>query len=268
MPLADLGDVQLHYRVAGNAAAPPVLGIMGFASDQRLFAGQIGTVTETHRFITFDNRGVGKSSAGAATTIDEMANDALRLLDHLEIEEAVVFGVSMGGAIAQRLALDHPDRVSALVLAVTFARPIEFMRRQHALTRSVIEAGAAEAVFEGSLIRMFTPNFFEIGKEAVDRLVAAVLSDDYAEAAPSGVLLAHLDAIDKHDALSELGQITCPVLVVGGHLDVMVPGFASEEIAAAIPGAQLKMFDSGHGLMLEEADGFNRELSTFLTSLL
>ncbi|MDP9222948.1 MAG: alpha/beta hydrolase [Actinomycetota bacterium] len=267
MPLADLGDVQLHYRASGDATAPPVLGIMGFASDQRLFAGQIGTVTETHRFITFDNRGVGRSSAGAAATIDQMADDALRLLDHLGIQQTVVFGVSMGGAIAQRLTLDHPDRVSALVLAVTFARPIEFMRRQHALTRAVIGVGGAEAVFEGSLIRMFTPRFFEIGRDAVDRLVAAVTSDGYAEAAPNEVLLAHLEALDKHDVLAELGKISCPTLVVGGHLDVMVPGFASEEIAAAIPGARLEMFNSGHGLMLEEADGFNRTLSEFLSSL-
>jgi pimeloyl-ACP methyl ester carboxylesterase len=267
VPLADLGDVQLHYRDSGRPDASPVLGIMGFASDQRLFAGQIATVIETHRFITFDNRGVGRSSAGPATTIDEMANDALRLLDHLEIERVVVFGVSMGGAIAQRLTLDHPDRISALVLAVTFARPIEFMRRQHSLTRAVIDAGAGRAIFEGSLIRMFTPRFFEIGKEAVDRLVAAVVSDDYAERASSEVLLAHLEAIDKHDALSELGRITCPTLVVGGYLDVMVPGFASEEIAQAIPGAHLEMFDSGHGLMLEEADAFNRTLSAFLSTL-
>jgi pimeloyl-ACP methyl ester carboxylesterase len=268
VPFANLGDVQLHYRDSGDPSAPPVLGIMGFASDQRLFAGQIGVVTETHRFITFDNRGVGRSSPGAATTVDEMANDAVRLLDHLEIEDAVIFGVSMGGAIAQRLTLDHPGRVSALVLAVTFARPIEFMRRQHALTRAVIEAGAAEAVFEGSLIRMFTPRFFEIGREAVDRLVAGVVSDGYAESAPSDVLLAHLDAIDKHDALSELGRITCPTLVVGGRFDVMVPGFASEEIAEAIPGAHLEMLDSGHGLMLEEVDAFNQTLGAFLTSLL
>jgi pimeloyl-ACP methyl ester carboxylesterase len=240
---------------------------MGFASDQRLFAGQIATVIETHRFITFDNRGVGRSSAGASTTIDEMANDAVRLLDKLGIDRAVLFGVSMGGAIAQRLTLDHPDRVSALVLVVTFARPIEFMRRQHALTRAVIEAGVSDAIFEGSLIRMFTPRFFEIGREAVDRLVAAVVSEGYAERADSDVLLAHLEAIDKHDALSELGRITCPTLVVGGHFDVMVPGFASEEMAEAIPGAQLEMFDSGHGLMLEEADAFNRTLSAFLSSL-
>jgi pimeloyl-ACP methyl ester carboxylesterase len=268
VPLADLGDVQLPYRDSGNHSAPPVLGIMGFASDQRLFAGQIGVVTETHRFITFDNRGVGRSSSGAASTVDEMANDAVRLLDHLEIDKAVIFGVSMGGAIAQRLTLDHPERVSGLVLAVTFARPIEFMRRQHALTRAVIEAGASDAVFEGSLIRMFTPRFFEIGREAVDRLVAAVVSDGYAESAPSDVLLAHLDAIDKHDALSELGRINCPTLVVGGRFDVMVPGFASEEIAEAIPGAHLEMLDSGHGLMLEEADAFNKILGAFLTSLL
>src|SRR5918999_3677954 len=101
MPNAELGDVTLHYKERGEGA--PVLGIMGFALDQRFWAGQIPAVTATHRFITFDNRGVGRSSKVTATTIDEMADDAVGLLDHLGIEQAVVFGVSMGGAIAQKL---------------------------------------------------------------------------------------------------------------------------------------------------------------------
>jgi len=98
---------------------------MGFGLDQRYWAGQIGPCTEANRFITFDNRGVGRSTGAMVSTIDEMAHDAVRLLDHLEIEQTTLFGASMGGAIAQRIALDHPDRVSALVLAITWARPID-----------------------------------------------------------------------------------------------------------------------------------------------
>src|ERR671916_2639112 len=101
MAIADLGDVQLHYRDFGSG--DPVLGIMGFALDQRYWAAQIPAITATHSFLTFDNRGTGRSSPGSVTSIDEMADDVVRLLDHLGIERAVVFGVSMGGAIAQRI---------------------------------------------------------------------------------------------------------------------------------------------------------------------
>ncbi|HEX2195357.1 MAG TPA: alpha/beta fold hydrolase, partial [Actinomycetota bacterium] len=130
MPLADLGDVQLYYKDHGDPAAPAALGVMGFALDQRYWAAQIPAVTATHRFVTFDNRGVGRSTGDASVSLETMADDAVRLLDHLGIEKAVIFGMSMGGTIAQHVVLAHPDRVTALILGVTWARPLEFMRRQ------------------------------------------------------------------------------------------------------------------------------------------
>jgi pimeloyl-ACP methyl ester carboxylesterase len=265
MPLADLGEFTLHYRRHGDG--PAALGIMGFALDQRYWAGQISAVTETHSFVTFDNRGVGRSSKATASTIDDMAGDALALLDYLDIEQAVVFGVSMGGAIAQRLALDHPERVSALILGITWARPIEFMRRQHAVARAIVENFGPEALVETSVVRMFTPRFFEIGREAIDRMLAALAIEDAGELAPREVLLAQLDAIDKHDVLAELPQLSCPTLVFGGKLDMMVPFFGSEEIAAAIPGAELAAFETGHGCMVEEMDAVNRTVGRFLRGL-
>src|SRR3954454_279622 len=99
MPTADLGDIEIYYRE--HEDGPPALGIMGFALDQRYWATQIPGVSQTHRFITFDNRSIGRSTGDPPTSIKEMADDAVRLLDHLEIERSVVYGVSMGGAIAQ-----------------------------------------------------------------------------------------------------------------------------------------------------------------------
>ncbi|MGH2729384.1 MAG: alpha/beta fold hydrolase, partial [Actinomycetota bacterium] len=186
--------------------------------------------------------------------------------DHLGIDKTIVFGVSMGGAIAQRLTLDHPDRVSALILAVTFARPIEFMRRQHALAGTLVQTGGPDLLLDASLVRMFTPVFFEVGQESIDRMVD-VFRDAGDAMATEEVLLGQLDALDKHDALAELPQISCPTLVVGGKMDMMVPGFASEEIAAAIPGAELSLFGTGHGLMIEEMEAFNARLSEFLDGL-
>ncbi len=266
MPTADLGDLTLYYRTRGEG--PPVLGIMGFALDQRYWATQIAGVTTSHTFITFDNRGVGRSTGEAATSIDQMADDAIRLLDHLGIDETIVYGVSMGGAIAQRLVIDHSDRVSALILALTFARPIEFMRRQHILGRLLLEHGGVRALTEASLVRMFTPGFFELGGETIDRMVAAMFADDDEGPAGVEVLQAQLDALDKHDALADLANITCPTLVIGAKMDMMVPGFASEEIAATIPGAELVMLETGHGSGVEEMGAFNEAVSSFLAKQL
>jgi pimeloyl-ACP methyl ester carboxylesterase len=265
MPIADLGDVSLHYRMHGGG--PPVLGIMGFGLDQRFWAAQIPTIAEHNTFITFDNRGTGRSSAAPSLTMEEMASDAIGLLDHIGIDRATVFGVSMGGAIAQRLVLDHPDRVEALILALTWARPIEFMRRQNALARAVLAGGGEGALVEASLVRMFTPAFFEMGRDAIDQVLLAFGAQGAPELPPVDILHGQLDAIEKHDVLAELGGIQCPTLVVGGKFDVMVPSFAAEEIAAAIPGAELALFETGHGLMLEEMEAFNARLSDWLASI-
>jgi pimeloyl-ACP methyl ester carboxylesterase len=267
MPHADLGDVSIHYSQRGDGD-PPVLGIMGFGLDQRFWAGQIPTVTADHRFITFDNRAVGRTSGPPVHTIDEMAADAARLLDHLGVEKAVIMGVSMGGAIAQRLALDRPDLLAGLALIITFARPIEFMRRQHEVTRVMLRTlGEAEfdAFVDASLIRMFTPDFFEAGRDTIDQLVRSFYADGN-EGDPD-VLLAQLDALDKHDTLAQLSTISCPTLVVGARQDQMVPYLGSVEIAQAIPQARFETFETGHGCMIEEMDRFNSVLAEFLAEV-
>jgi pimeloyl-ACP methyl ester carboxylesterase len=266
MPIADLGDIRLHYRRHGDDDKPPAVGIMGLQLDQRFWAAQIPAVIKTHSFVTFDNRGIGRSSGPPAVTVDEMADDTVRLMDHLDIERAVLFGPSMGGTIAQRIALDHPERVQALILAVTWARPIEFMRRQLDLGRMIVRAGGADAFARAALVRMFTPVFFEIGAEMVDRLTR-VLDAEEERVDAEAVLDAQLDAIEKHDALPDLGRIGVPTLVIGARMDQMAPYFASEEIAAAIPGARLVSFDSGHAVMVEEMQGVNDAVEEFLTSI-
>jgi 3-oxoadipate enol-lactonase len=264
MPHADLGDIKIHYERRGQG--PSVLGVMGFALDARYWAPMTPAVTAQNEFITFDNRGIGRSTGPLPRTIDEMANDAVRLLDALEIDKTIVFGVSMGGAISQRIVLDHPDRVSALLLAVTWARPIEFMRRQDELARIVIENAGSESLIQASLVRMFTPEFFEVGQEMVDQMVKAFVADP--DAMPSKeILLAQLEAIGKHDTLAELPKVQCPTLVLGGKMDQMVPYLASREIASAIPGAELASFETGHGCMVEEMEPFNARVQEFLRGL-
>ena len=266
MPSADLGDIQLHYMIHGEGDRT-VLGVMGFALDQRFWAAQIPAVTPYGRFVTFDNRGVGRSTGDLVTSIDQMADDAVRLLDHLEIDKTVVFGVSMGGTIAQRIALDHPDRLTALILGITWARPLEFMRRQDHLAKLLADAAGPSELIDSSLIRMFTPRFFEMGQEAVDRMVGAFFTPGGPGLPSTEVLTAQLDALGKHDVLHDLHKIDVPTLVFGGKMDMMVPGFASEEIAGAIPGARLHMFETGHGLMVEEMGEANALITDFLSSL-
>lgn len=264
----DKGGIKLSYREFGkHHEGAPVLGIMGFALDARFWAAQVPAVAGRRRFITFDNRGVGRSSGPPITSISDMAGDVVALLDGLEIPKAVLFGESMGGAIAQQLALEHPGRVEALILAVTWARPIEFMRRQLELARFIVTQGDPLMLTQASLVRMFTPPFFEAGRDTIDRMVESFTAQGAPNLPDEKVLLAQMDAIDDHNVLGRLGEIACPALVLGGKMDMMVPGFASQEIAEAIPGAKLAMFETGHACMLEELQTFNDEVSDFLASL-
>ncbi len=261
-------DVSLSYREFGtHHEGAPVVGIMGFGLDARFWAAQVPAVTVHRRFITFDNRGVGRSTGPPPATIADMAADTVGLLDGLGIERAIVFGMSMGGAIAQQVALTHPQRVEALILAVTWARPIEFMRRQNDLARFLITHGGPEMLTEASLLRMFTPRFFELGRDTIDQIVSSFTGPGAPELPAREVLLGQLDATDGHDVLSGLGSVRCPTLVLGGRADMLVPGFASEEIAAAIPGAELVMLDTGHACMVEEMQAFNDAVSGFLARL-
>ncbi|HWC13454.1 MAG TPA: alpha/beta fold hydrolase [Actinomycetota bacterium] len=266
MATADLGDVGIGYSTFGDDAADPVVGIMGFSLDKRFWSTQVPAVTPTHRFVTFDNRGIGRSRGPLVSTIDEMANDTVRLMDHLQLDDAVLFGMSMGGTIAQRVALDHPDRVKALILAVTWARPIEYMRRQHDVTRKILQI-APEELLAASLLKMFTPRFFELGRETVDQLIKVIRAEGPPTAEAVAVLAAQLDAIDKFDVLGQLPAIDCPTLVIGGRLDMIVPAFGAEEIAGAIPGADLVMLETGHGCMVEEMESFNEAVSRFLRAV-
>lgn len=268
MPYAEDGPITLSYREFGRQhEGIPVLGIMGFALDARFWAAQVPAVTESRRFITYDNRGVGRSGGPPVSAIAEMAGDAVRVLEAAGVDKAIVFGQSMGGAVAQQLALQHPELVEALVLAVTWARPMEFMRRQNDVARFLISRGEPMTLTEATLVRMFTPSFFEVGHDMIDQIVASFTPQGGPELPDREVLLAQLEAIDAHDTLGRLGEISCPTLVLGGRMDMMVPGFASEEIAAAVPGAELVMFETGHACMLEEMDTFNARVSSFLASL-
>lgn len=265
MPLAELDGYSLHYRDFGSG--DPVIGVMGFALDQRFWAAQVPAVSVTNRFITFDNRGVGRSTGSAPDSIEDMAEDIIRLMDHLEVERATIFGVSMGGTIAQRLVLDHPERVKALILSVTFARPIEYMLREQSVARAIIQKTDHDTFIQGSLIHLFSPAFFEVGGEMIDQMVRSMYAEGAPQMATAETISAQIAAMEKFDVLAELGRIEVPTLVVGATLDMMVPCFASKEIADAIPGARYETIEGGHGIMVEQMQPFNDLISEFLTEV-
>lgn len=191
-------------------------------------------------------------------TTRDMAKDQAEAMEQLGIERADIFGVSMGGMIAQHLAVDYPEKVNKLILAVTSARPNSILKESIDEWVSCAKRGDHSAFMDSNLRRIYSDDYYRKNKwlaPIVGRLTKPKSYDRF---------FVQADACLTHDAYERLQEIKTPTLVIGGEQDKALGGEASKEIAAAIPGAELRMYAQwGHGLY-EEAKDFNKVVIDFL----
>jgi 3-oxoadipate enol-lactonase len=253
---------RIHYEVTGRKSAPPILMIQGLGMDKHGWIMQRLAFSWKYRVIAFDNRGAGRSDKPLGDyDLFQMAHDAVAVLDDLGIERAHVVGASMGGAIAQVLAVMFPDRVRSLTLACTACRNSQWRRdllagwADRALAEGVgaMAGSAARWVIGPRSFRRFVPVLGWLGPLGFGRSGEAFASQ------VAGILAAD-------DSLSDqLGEITVPTLVIVGNQDILTPRGESEELADRIPTAELVVISgAAHGLMIEHATTFNRILGDFL----
>jgi pimeloyl-ACP methyl ester carboxylesterase len=277
MSTARVGGIELFYEEQG--AGDPLLLIMGFATDSVAWMFQVPAFAARYRTITFDNRGVGRSSKPSGPyTIHEMADDALGLLDHLGVPRAHVLGLSMGGMIAQELTLRHPERVRSLVLAATYPEPDEEIERTRQFTLDQLGGRISAAgelqidlaainplmLFQHLLPLVFSQEFIATQLPKLMQLFAGALQYGFSMEA----ILGQMEALMGHKATDRLHRIAVPTLVVTGDADRLIPPANSEILAANIPGAQLVRLPGGtHGFNIEQPDTFNRTVLDFLASV-
>jgi len=263
MPYATATDgIRLHYEVTGRRGRPPILFIQGLGADKHGWDMQRLGLAWSYQAVALDNRGAGRSDKPLDTySLEQMAMDAVAVLDAAGIETAHVVGASMGGAIAQMLTIGFPERVRSLTLACTSCRNHEWRRellaswgesaRQHGMGAMTREA--ARWVIGPRSFRRLMPAFGWLGPLAFGR--------------PRHAFANQVDAIlAADDGLSdELRSISVPTLVVVGNQDILTPRGDSEELAELIPTAELVVISgAAHGLMVEHASTFNRVLGDFL----
>ncbi|MBR1457008.1 MAG: alpha/beta hydrolase [Oscillospiraceae bacterium] len=186
-----------------------------------------------------------------------MAADLARAMERLGLSDAAVLGVSQGGMIAQWLAIDHPERVGRLVLAVTLARPNPTVRDVIARWTRMAERGDYAGILIDTAERSYSPR-----RARQARLIGALIGR---LGKPKSFERFRIQAAScvTHDAWAELPRIACPTLVIGGTDDRIVTGEASGELAARIPGSRLYLYEGlGHGLY-EEAPDFVRRVADF-----
>ena len=263
MPKVRVGDVGLHYVEAGTG--DPLLLVMGLGGDHLAWGLQMPVFAQRYRVIAFDNRGVGQSDApDEPYTTRMMADDAAGLLSALGVERAHVIGLSMGGMIAQELALNHPARLWSLQLHATYARPDGYLRALVAAWRTVRAALGREEALRTMALWLFTPDAYNERPQLVENLLQTALANPYPQSLTG--FLRQTEAVLAHDTLDRLGAIRYPTLVSVAEQDVLVPPRFSHELASRIPGAELVVIPgSGHVALWEHPDAFTETCLTFLT---
>ena len=263
MPFVHVADgTRIHYEVTGRPGATPILMIQGLGASKNAWNLQRIAMATRFRSISLDNRGAGRSDKPTQPfTLEQMADDAIAVLDAAGVETAHVVGASMGGVISQIIAVKYPHRVRSLTLVCTACR-------NHPWRQELLQSWAHTAEEKGMI---------EVGKEAAQwvmsprsfrRLVPAFTwMGPLAALRPRHSFVSQIQAIldTREDLVDELSSITAPTMVIVGNQDILTPRGDSEEIAERIPNAELVVISgAAHGLMMEHSTTFNKILIEFL----
>ena len=262
MPIVKAGELLMHYEVDGEG--PPLVLLMGLGCPGALWWLQVPALAEQYQVIVPDNRGVGRTEKPAVEYSTElMADDVANLLNALGIPRAHILGMSMGGAIAQQMALRHPWTVDRLILACTFSETSPYGEEIMAVWRLLAERAGMEALARLLLAQSVTPRFYS---EHPDRL--ARLREIFAAwPQPVDAYLRQHGACARHRTTDQLSRIRAPTLVLAPERDVLTPPGAMNLIHQHIPDATLVVIPrSGHGFMWEVPEQFNAAVVEFLAS--
>jgi 3-oxoadipate enol-lactonase len=250
MALARNGRHAVHYRTWGEPDSPPLLMIMGLGLSCHAWDALPGRLAARMRVLAFDHRGTGSSGpASWACSMAQLASDARAVLDAESIGKAFVFGISMGGMVAQELALRWPDRVGALALGATFAsfRTSEKLALDALLDLLLLNCGSRFATSERIGRLLVSPPFRERAYHW--------LRGDTGQARTLRAGLAQLAAVVRHGPAERLRRLRAPTLIISGDADRVIPVENSYRLAALIPGARLHLLrGAGHVFPLERED--------------
>jgi pimeloyl-ACP methyl ester carboxylesterase len=259
MPTVHVNGVRLYYETYGQGEA--LLLIAGIGYGTWLWAKQVPELSKYFSVITFDNRGVGRSDKpDSEYTVSLLASDAYELLRALNVERAYILGISLGGFIAQQLALDHPEIVNKLILCSTsFGGPNMILPKGEIL--QFMAFGAGKETFQRGLELAFSPEYLAKNPEEIARITAPMRRNPQ----PRYAYLRQFMAPLNFNSEPRLHELTMPVLVMAGEADRVVPVENSRLLAAKLPNARLVTFpNAGHLFVVERADEVNRIILDFL----
>jgi len=259
-----LNDFHLSYDDVGEGSTP-IICLHGYPFDKTMWQGQLDFLKSSNRIIACDIRGFGKSTDEEShLSIDLFSEDLIVFMDKLNIDKAIVCGLSMGGFIALNAMKRFSDRFEALVLCDTqcIADSIEVKEKRYKIIDE-IEVDGATNFNEGFIKSVFHKDSITNKKELVEKLSSVVFSNSKHIISQGLVALA-----ERSETCSTLNKITVPTLIICGREDEVTPLAQSEFMHATIKGSILHVIDdAGHVSNLEQPDEFNKHLLDFLTAL-
>ncbi|MBY0144748.1 alpha/beta fold hydrolase [Neobacillus niacini] len=267
MPITKANGIELYYEVHGEGE--PLLLIMGLSLTSKSWFRTLPALSEQYKVIVFDNRGVGLSGKpNTPYSIELMAEDARSVLDAAGVDSAHVYGISMGGMIAQRFAVNYPDRVRSLILGCTTSGGEKHVQPGAEVSMLMLSRGSSTATPEemawATAPILYSQSFIENHRELVAedvqrRIEIPVLPYAY---------MLQLQACLAHDTYNEIDQIKVPVLVIHGTEDKLVPYENGVTLAEKIPNAEfLTINGAGHIYLTEANDLVNKRVLEFLNNL-
>lgn len=249
MAFARVNDVDLYYERHG--AGEPLVWIAGLGANIREIPHLVDAYSRHFELIVFEARGCGRSTtAPGEYTIPGLADDVAALFDALALDSALVYGSSMGGMVAQEFVLRHPQRVRALILGCTTAGAVRGVQPSpETMQRMIVNQSlSGDAAIEAGWRLGYSDAFIAANREAMlegSRHAAEL-------AAPADSYMRQVLAAARHDTYDRLNTIACPVMIIHGDQDLLIPPGNAQLLKEGIPHAELHLLEGlGHGYNLE-----------------
>jgi pimeloyl-ACP methyl ester carboxylesterase len=263
VPTVTSNDIELFYRDDGKGQ--PVIFIQGLGVDHRGWGGVTRPLAKRFRCISYDSRDVGRSSnADASYDVLDMVADAIGLLDALGITQADIVGTSMGGVIAQEIAIRHPESVRRLVLLTTYTsgdpRGSAIFEGQALLRRTLSREDYCRATFWS----VYSHQDYRRDDGFIEQMISRTADNDLWQ--PQEAYERHVRAVTSANTEGRLEQISAPTLILAGAEDILTPMRFSQRLASDIPNNRLEIIEgAGHGMVWSHPDVVVDHVSKFLT---
>jgi aminoacrylate hydrolase len=260
MPKVSIGDAEIYYEATGDG--PPLMLVPGLSGLGSFWAQQVPALSRFFRVIIHDHRGTGQSTRSMIRySVDQMADDALRLMDALKIDKAHFAGHSTGGAISQTIATDRSDRMLSMVLSATWPGRDAYFNRCFDARKTVLAAAGIAGYLRLTNLFLYPPYWVTAHAADLDAAEKAAIPSQ----PPNEILVGRIDAIMAFDRRAKLPAVKKPTLVIVARDDVVTPPYQSEELAKLIPGAKLHYVErGGHFAPVIEPALYNPPVLEFL----